>query len=198
LGAIRTVAERVKDLSILHIDAHCDLRHAYEGFTYSHASIMDNVLREAPQVSRIVQVGIRDFCAEELAAIEASNGRVRTFFDKHLADRQLAGTPFATLAAEIVDLLGAKVWISFDIDGLDPALCPHTGTPVPGGLSFREAVFLLRTVVESGRVIAGFDLCEVAPAPDGDEWDANVGARVLYKLCGFTLRSQSGAHRTSA
>lgn len=190
LGAIRVVAEAVKELSILHVDAHCDLRRAFEGFTYSHASIMDNVLQEAPQVTRIVQVGIRDYCAEELAAIEASGGRVQAFFDRDLADHQLGGGSFAALAKEIVELLGPKVWISFDVDGLDPSLCPHTGTPVPGGLSFREAVFLLRTVVESGRVIVGFDLSEVAPGPTGDEWDANVGARLLYKLCGFALRSR--------
>jgi agmatinase len=83
------------------------------------------------------------------------------------------------------------VYVSFDIDGLDPALCPHTGTPVVGGLSFPEASGLLRTLVESGRRIVGFDLNEVAPDPeDRSEWDGNVGARVLYKEIGFALRSQ--------
>ena len=81
-----------------------------------------------------------------------------------------------------------QVYVSFDIDGLSPDNCPHTGTPVPGGLSFREAVYLLAAVVESGREIVGFDLCEVGPSRDG-EWDANVGARVLYKLCNLTLKS---------
>lgn len=70
------------------------------------------------------------------------------------------------------------MYVSFDIDGLTPQYCPHTGTPVPGGLTFDEAVYLLSRVVASGRRIVGFDLCEVAPAPSGDdEWDANVGAR---------------------
>lgn len=80
------------------------------------------------------------------------------------------------------------MYISFDIDGLCPDLCPHTGTPVPGGLTYQEAVYLLVMLTQSGREIVGFDLCEVAPDPDGtDEWDANVGARMLYKLCNLTL-----------
>jgi agmatinase len=83
------------------------------------------------------------------------------------------------------------VYVSFDIDALDPALCPNTGTPVVGGLSFAEAVALLRTLVESGRRIVGFDLNEVAPDPEGhSQWDGNVGARVLYKEIGFALLSQ--------
>ena len=86
--------------------------------------------------------------------------------------------------------LPRRVYVSFDIDGLDPVLCPRTGTPVPGGLSFHQATGLLDAVVRSGRTIVGCDLSEVSPGPRGDEWDANVGARLLYKLIGFTLLSQ--------
>jgi agmatinase len=84
------------------------------------------------------------------------------------------------------------VWISFDIDGLDPRFCPHTGTPVPGGLDFHEAVHLIGEVARSGRRIVGFDLNEVAPNgnDESDEWDANVGARLLYKLCAWTFASR--------
>jgi agmatinase len=84
--------------------------------------------------------------------------------------------------------LPREVYVSFDIDGLDPALCPGTGTPVLGGLSFAEATRILKEVVASGRCIVGFDLNEVG----AEEWDANVGARVLYKQIGFALASQSG------
>jgi agmatinase len=81
-------------------------------------------------------------------------------------------------------------YISFDIDGLDPTLCPNTGTPVPGGLSFAEMVVLLRTLVDSGRTVVGFDLVETAPDPTGvSEWDGNVAARVLYKMIGFAMMS---------
>ena len=186
-GAIRAYAERFPGLGILHIDAHADLRRAYEGFTFSHASIMENVLR-IEGVARIVQVGIRDFCQEELDRIAGSGGRVRTFFDVQLATARLRGE-LGSAFSLVVDALPEAVYVSFDIDGLDPSLCPHTGTPVPGGLSFHEASALLGLVAHSGRRIVGFDLNEVSPGPD-DEWDANVGARMLYKLIGWTLASQ--------
>ncbi|MCC6669964.1 MAG: agmatinase family protein [Planctomycetes bacterium] len=186
-GAIRTLARHHPGLGILHVDAHADLRHAFEGFAWSHASIMDNVLREVPEVARIVQVGVRDFCEEELAAIQESAGRVITHFDLDWQRRLLQGERWLDLAREAVGALPREVYVSFDIDGLDPALCPNTGTPVPGGLGFAQAALLLDEVMRSGRRIVGFDLNEVAPGADGDEWDANVGARVLYKLCGFAL-----------
>jgi agmatinase len=190
-GTIRAHAEKYPGLGILHIDAHADLRHAYEGFSYSHASIMECVTREIPGVSRLVQVAIRDLCEEEHDRIEASGGKIRIFYDVELAASRRRGAldaHFARIAAELPE----QVYVSFDIDGLDPVLCPNTGTPVPGGLSFHEASALLRAVVESGKRIVGFDLNEVAPAPDGgDEWDGNVGARVLYKLIGWTLRSRA-------
>jgi agmatinase len=104
----------------------------------------------------------------------------------------MEGESWGRLVGRIVAELPRDVYISFDIDGLDPALCPHTGTPVPGGLSFAEVSALLRAVVTSGRQILGFDLSEVAPdGPGGSEWDANVGARVLYKLIGFALLSRA-------
>src|SRR5206468_706031 len=96
-----------------------------------------------------------------------------------------------TLCDEIVAVLPSEVYLSFDIDGLDPTLCPNTGTPVPGGLSFQQVCGLLRVLVESGRRIVGLDVNEVAPGADGDEWDANVGARLLYKMIGWALRSRS-------
>ncbi|HEY1953965.1 MAG TPA: agmatinase family protein [Polyangiaceae bacterium] len=188
-GAMRAYAERFPGLGVLHVDAHADLRRAYEGFSHSHASIMENVMR-LEGVSRIVQVGIRDFCEEELERIGGSSGRVRTFFDVSLAAARMRGALGEAFDAAVATLPEA-VYVSFDIDGLDPALCPHTGTPVPGGLSFHEASALLGAVSRSGRRIVGFDLNEVAPsADDDDEWDANVGARLLYKLIGWTLLSQ--------
>ena len=187
-GAIKAHAER-GELAILHVDAHADLRDAYEGFACSHASIMRNVMTQLPSVTRLVQVGIRDVAKSEIDFIAAQGGRVITHFDAVLAERKLAGESWRQLCDAIVADLPARVYISFDIDGLDPQLCPHTGTPVPGGLSFQEACLLIKRVVESGRKIIGFDLNEVAPGPDGDEWDANVAARLLYKLCGWTLRS---------
>jgi agmatinase len=191
-GLIRAVAERHPGLGVLHLDAHADLREAYEGFSDSHASIMFNVLQRLPGVERLVQVGVRDLGEAEHAFARAHPQRVVQHPDATLARRRAAGETWAALCDEIVAALPDQVHLSFDIDGLDPSLCPHTGTPVPGGLSFNDVCTLLRALVESKRTVVGFDLDEVAPGPDpSDEWDANVGARLLYKMIGWTLRSTS-------
>lgn len=197
-GPIRACAEQHGPIGVLQIDAHMDLRAAYEGFEHSHASIMHNVLRDVPQVKRIVQVGIRDFGEGELETAERAGDRVVTFFDDDWADALATGTTLGTLCQRVVDALPDRVYVTFDIDGLDPALCPHTGTPVPGGLGFREVSILLNTLHRSGRRVVGFDLVEVAPGPNADpdaggdepEWDANVGARILYRLCGLAGRAE--------
>lgn len=180
LGLIKAVGNHFGEFGILHIDAHADLREAFEGFTYSHASIMYNVLNEVKEVAQIVQVGVRDFCEEELAFINSSP-RVTTFFDASLAERRFEGENWSSICDSIVAKLPQRVYISFDIDGMDVTYCPGTGTPVPGGLSFNEAIYLINKVVRSGRELIGFDVNEVSPV-EGNEWDANVGARVLYKL----------------
>jgi agmatinase len=190
LGAIAAHAARFPGLGILHIDAHADLRCAYEGFSRSHASVMGNLLDRVDAVSRLVQVGIRDLSAQEHERSRVDE-RVIAWLDSAMRERTLAGTPWAILCREIVETLPREVYVSFDIDGLDPALCPNTGTPVPGGLSFAEAQQLLLTVVRSGRTIVGFDLVEVA----GQEWDANVGARLLHRLCGLALIGRGASDR---
>jgi len=192
-GAIEAVAKRHQGVGVLHVDAHADLRDAYEGFAWSHASIMFNVLQHVPDVSRIVQVGIRDMSEGEAAVIAGSSGRVITHHDANLRAARFRGDTWAHQCQQIIGALPDEVYISFDIDGLDPTLCPNTGTPVPGGLSFGEATFLIGEVARSGRRIVGFDLNEVAPGRDGDEWDGNVGMRLLYKLIGWTLRSRGQA-----
>ncbi len=183
-GAIEAAAEAYDDLGILHIDAHADLRAAYEGFTWSHASIFHNVHERLPSIGTIVQVGIRDFGAAEAAMIAASE-RLTAFTDQEIAWEIASGEPWMRLAVRIVKPLPRHVWVSFDVDGLDPSLCPRTGTPVPGGLGFNQALLLLQQLASERRLV-GFDLVEVG---DGD-WDANVGARLLYKLAGWAIRTQ--------
>jgi len=195
-GAIQAFLEHHPDMSILHVDAHADMRTAYEGFEHSHASIMQNVITKTP-LKKLVQIGIRDFCEDELQFMKEHQSRVVTFFDAKIVDEKMSGKPFSALCDEIVNHLTDEVYVSFDIDGLDPRFCPHTGTPVPGGLDFNEALYLLKKIVRSGRKIIGFDLCEVSLGETNnqtdldtqDEWDANVGARLLYKLCGYTITS---------
>jgi agmatinase len=184
LGYMQALADRYPAYGILHIDAHADLRDAYEGFAYSHASIMFNALK-IPQITKLVQIGIRDICQDEVDLIQGSNQRIITHFDGAIQQELYGGRTWRDLCQEIVAQLPTHVYISFDVDGLDPKLCPHTGTPVPGGLELEQAYCLFRELVASGRQIIGFDLCEVG----NDEWDGNVGARIVYKLANLLDKS---------
>jgi agmatinase len=186
LGLLRALAElHPEGFGVLHLDAHLDLRVAYEGFLWSHASIFHNALRDHPEIRCLVQVGIRDYSAAEARAQRALGPRGRLFSAHGLFRRQAAGQPFAATVAEILAALPERVYVSCDIDALDPPYCPHTGTPVPGGLSFAAVGYLLEELA-GAREIIGFDLCEVAPGEGGDEWDANVGARTA--VAGADLR----------
>lgn len=190
LGAIRAASKKFGSFGILHFDAHFDLRDAYEGFKGSHASIMHNVLEQCPEVSKLVQVGIRDFCEAERLTTELQKEKIKVFYDQHLFKHKALGHSFDSWVQRVIADLPEHVWISFDIDGLSAAYGPSTGTPVPGGLSFAEAQYLIEQLAFSGRTIIGFDLCEVSPDAQGNEWDLNVGARILYKLCGACLHTQ--------
>ncbi len=187
LGFFKAIAEKHGDFGILQIDAHCDLRKAYEGFIYSHASIMYNALEEIPQLTKIVQVGIRDYCSEEVEYINTNNNRVVTYFDKDIKERQYEGMTWQKIVDEMISQLPEKVHISFDIDGLDPKLCPHTGTPVQGGFETEQVFYLFKKLLESGRKLISFDLNEVGVSQN--EWDENVGARCLFKLCNLLVAS---------
>jgi agmatinase len=195
LGSLAAHARRYPGLGVLHVDAHADLRVAYEGFTCSHASVIYNAAERLPEIARIVQVGIRDLSGEERAYATGSHGRIEQHLDAELARARFEGESWAAQVRRILDPLPREVYVTFDIDGLEPSLCPHTGTPVPGGLGFQEACYLLAAVARSGRRLVGFDLVEVAPDPAGGEWDGNVGARLLYKLSGWALLGRPGVRR---
>jgi agmatinase len=188
LGMIQALSEKYKSFGILQIDAHADLRNAYEGFEYSHASIMYNALK-IPQVSKLVQVGIRDYCQEEVDLIKSSDGRIQTFFDRDIKYAQYNGDSWDRICNRIVKELPQHVYLSFDIDGLDPKLCPNTGTPVAGGFETEQVLYLLEKVVQSGRTIIAFDLNEVSVGATGSEWDANVAARLLFRIANMAAMS---------
>jgi agmatinase len=189
-GTIRPFARRYKNLAVLHFDAHADLRVAYEGLEYSHASIMYNALKRH-SVQKLVQVGIRDYCQAELEIINNSNGRVKTFFDRDIKQQQYKGKSWDTICQEIIAELPQNIYLSFDIDGLDPKLCPNTGTPVAGGFETEQILFLIEKIVKSGRKIIAFDINEVSPGADGDDWDANVAARLLFRIANLAAMSKS-------
>ncbi len=187
-GLIKALKEKYESLSILQIDAHKDLRKSYQGYSFSHASIMYNV-HEHLKPKSLVQVGIRDFCPEEKQRIK-ENPDIHTFYDSKTTLKLSEGENWKSIILEILKPLCENVYISLDIDGLSPDLCPHTGTPVPGGLDFSQLETLLYYLSKSSKKIVGFDLCEVSPGtknPSLDCWDSNVGARVLFKLSGALL-----------
>jgi len=188
LGYYQALAKKHGNFGILHLDAHLDLRIAYEGFTYSHASIMYNTL-SIKNVEKILSVGIRDFCEQEVGVAKKHNKRIKVISENHLKGNQFNGINWDKQCDEIIAQLPEKVCISFDIDGLDPKFCPNTGTPVPGGLEFHQATYLMNKLVASGKTIIGFDLVEVAPGKN-DDWDGNVGARMLFHMCGALAKSQ--------
>lgn len=191
LGLIEALNDKYVDFGILQIDAHADLRDAYEGFSQSHASIMFNVLKHANHMSKLVQVGIRDVSEREVF-LSRDSDRVQTYYDWNIKNEHYAGKTWANQVDEMIAKLPQNVYVSFDIDGLKPELCPHTGTPVAGGFELQEISYLLFVLANSGRRIIGFDLNEVAPGSEGD-WDANVGARALWQLvcaCEKSRRNQ--------
>ncbi len=194
-GSIQAHAERFPGLGLLHFDAHADLRPAFEGFTWSHASILRNVMERIGDVSTLVQVGVRDLSEEESDFIRQTAGRIHELYDHEWADARHAGANLKSIVRRALAPLPEQVYVTFDVDGLDPALCPNTGTPVPGGLSWNEAMLWLEELALSGRRIVGLDLTEVSPEPgreSGAGRDENVGARLLYRLIGFALRSRGG------
>jgi len=195
LGLMKAVAEKHGEFGILQIDAHCNLRKSYENFKYSHASVMYNALSEIPEITRLVQVGVRDYSYNEQEYILNSNDRVVTHFDKAIKERMFEGDTWKDVVEDIVADLPQKVYMSFDIDGLDPKLCRNTSSPVPGGFEVEQVFYLFKKVYQSGRQFVGFDLAEVGIS--AHEWDASVGARVLFKLCNFMVAAKTNAHAVS-
>lgn len=191
-GFIKALSKKHKEFGILHVDAHFDLRKAYEGYKHSHASIMYNTLTDFPEAQKIVSFGIRDFCKAEYDFSQKliKDGRSLVYFDRDLYRSKLKPEGFKEVVKEAISFLPQKVYISFDIDGLETQFCPSTGTPVPGGLHYNDACYLIEELAASGKEIIGFDLCEVAPDKTGMQWDENVAMRLLYKLCGSALQNK--------
>lgn len=189
-GAILAHYDMNPRMGILHIDAHHDLRVAYEGFWHSHASLMYNLLHEIPGLNGLISVGVRDFSEQEYQ-IARDHPSIRTFYDRDLKARRFQGESWNAICTDIISKLPRQVYVTFDVDGLNPFYCPHTGTPVPGGLDYCEAVYLLEAIQRSGRCIIGFDVCEAAPDANDSkaEWDMNVAARLLHKLTCLTYLS---------
>ncbi len=186
-GFIEAVGEQHGNFSILHIDAHADLRQAYQNLKYSHASIMYNVVHYVKPLTKLVQVGIRDYCEDEKILAD-THKKIKSFYDKDIKHNMYRGESWDKICNRIVNELSEKVYLSFDIDGLDPKLCPNTGTAVAGGFETEQVLYLLEKVVLSGKKIIAFDINEVAPGKNND-WDANVAARLLYRIINIAQKN---------
>jgi agmatinase len=181
VGAVRAHAERYGPLSVLQIDAHADLRPTYEGSRYSHACAARRCW-EAEGVQDVVGVGIRALSRDEARWLA---DRDRPVFFAH----EIARRDETEWIDEVVETLGPRVYVTFDVDGLDPAVLPATGTPEPGGLSWWTALRLLRRVSEA-REVVGADACELLPTAGLHASDVTV-ARLVYKMIGYFVGSES-------
>lgn len=184
-GAVKAVAEHHGEIGVLFVDAHADFACGDGVFQYTHRTIARNIVEEIPSVSRLVEVGVRDIDKSELEMLRA-NDRVELFLAEKVAAKRFEGESWGALCREMVDKLPEKVYISLDIDALKIEFCTHTNSPVPGGMTFDEVVYLVNCVVKSGRQIVGFDITEVVSNID-NKMDAIVAVRLLTKMIVATL-----------
>jgi agmatinase len=170
VGAVRAYRKRFPDLSVLHLDAHADLRDSYEGSPLSHACAMARVREVCPFVS----VGIRSLCQEEFNGIQRENLAV---FDIH---RMGNGDSWMD---EALARLGDTVYLTLDLDALDPSVMPAVGTPEPGGMDWNTTIRFLRRAFKE-KVIVGMDMVELCPLP-GAEYGVFSAAKLFYRMIGY-------------
>lgn len=176
---IRAHFEKYPSMSILHFDAHSDLRDEYENSKYSHASFMARVAEFFP-TERITQVGIRAQCREEAEFISAKN--INTFYASAIR-RGKHGTNWQK---NVVKTLGNDVYVTFDVDYFDPAMMPATGTPEPDGFLYAETLSVFRELRAAGKNIIGFDVVELAPIDNLSHPNLTT-ARLVYKILNFAF-----------
>ena len=177
---VRAFKEKYSDLSVLQIDAHADLRQDYEGTPHSHASAMRRIVEVCPAV----QVGIRSLSIEE--ARIAPTLPTRIFYAKDITGR-------LDWIDAAVDSLTTEVYLTIDIDGLDPSLVPSTGTPEPGGLTWYETLHLIQTLAMKRNVV-GMDLVELSPSPTSHA-SSFLCAKLIYKTLGYIFRKHVPSYR---
>lgn len=176
---IRAHAERFHNLSVLQIDAHADLRDSYDGTPHSHASIMARVVMDMRIPS--VQVGIRSISGDEARSL-AAGLPTKIFWAKDIVGKTEWIRP-------AVDALTENVYLTIDIDGLDPSLVPTTGTPEPGGLGWYETLELIRRIAEKKRIV-GMDLVEFSKTDNSDA-PAFLCAKLIYKSLAYIFRDET-------
>lgn len=180
LGAVRACAERYKDLSILQVDAHCDLRPTYDGNPYSHASVSYRLYEVLPK-PLITQVGIRNVSWQEARWMETESPKINIFWAR-MQDKWNFN--------EIINTLSDNVYLTIDVDGLDSSLMPSTGTPEPGGMNWYQLMELIKHVCVRKNVV-GADIVELSPIAGLHAPDFLV-AKLAYKLIGYRFALELG------
>lgn len=178
---IKAHFNKYPEMSILHFDAHSDLRDTYEGSKYSHASVMARVCDFFPP-ERITQVGIRAQCKEEYEYIKEKN--VKTFYA-----HQIKAMKDNLWQKKVVENFGNQIYITFDVDYFDPSIMPSTGTPEPNGFLYNETLEVFREIVKSGKEIIGFDVVELAPVKNLPHPDMTA-ARLIYKMLNYSFQNK--------
>ena len=184
LGYVKALGHAFDSFSVLQIDAHMDCRISYFGYDYSHASVITHYA-SMPHVNTITQVGIRDYDQQERLFQEQHQTPFHLFLDYDIHRNLMMGDAFYTVVMKIINTLSSRVFISLDVDGLAPYLCPNTGTPVPGGLSYNQLVFLFEELAKQKQIV-GAELVEVSDTKNS-VWNANVGARLLQLMAGLLV-----------
>jgi agmatinase len=174
VGAIRAYAKRYPKMTVLQLDAHADLRPEYHGSKYNHACVMARVREVCP----FVQVGVRSMDIAEREFVVPEN----MFYAEQIVGRD-------DWIKKVVSRLSDDVYITIDLDALDPAIMPSTGTPEPGGLGWYETLALLRAVAEKKNVV-GFDVTELCPTKDNHAPDF-LAAKLIYKLLGYRFQKEA-------
>lgn len=184
LGLVQALKQRHPDMSVLHLDAHADMRDSYQDTPYNHACIA----RRISEICPIVQVGIRSLSIEEaafLAAEKKAGKKAKTRIKTWYATEVLKGVDWSRVVKDLSD----EVFITVDLDVFDPAIMPATGTPEPGGLGWYDALAVLRQASSTRRVI-GFDVVELCPLP-GNVAPDFLAAKLVYKMMGYALEGRA-------
>lgn len=171
--------KKYPNMSILHFDAHSDLRESYQDNIYSHASFMARVAEFFPN-EKITQVGIRAQCKEEAEFIKSKN--INTFYASAIR-RKIHGDNWQK---SIVDSLADEVYVTFDVDYFEPSLMPSTGTPEPDGFLYSETLDIFRELIRQNKKIIGFDVVELSPTEGLSHPDLTT-ARLIYKMLNFAF-----------
>ena len=175
-GAIRPFARRHKNLTIVHFDAHADLRDGYDGEHFSHAAALRRCLDQpGHEHIKLVSIGIRNISAGEVPFLDKNKKRISIFWAKDKMDWTIPA---------ILNAVGkGPVYLTFDIDAFDASMIPATGTPEPGGLFWDETMAILRAVTQHNKIV-GADIVELAPKPNLHACDF-MAAKLAYKMMGY-------------